>query len=147
MTTEKLIERARCCPQLNETEDPNWENCCNCPHMFDDCTDLNILGVKWKLILTTPTNDDRLENAAGITDDTIKEMVVDNTKNYSPENGTKKHIESYIKKVMRHEIIHAFLCESGLAENSDWATNEELVDWIAIQAPKLIKAWKDADAL
>ena len=48
---------------------------------------------------------------------------------------------------MRHEIIHAFLCESGLAENSDWATNEELVDWIAIQAPKLIKAWKDADAL
>lgn len=37
MTTEKLIERARCCPQLNETEDPNWENCCNCPHMFDEC--------------------------------------------------------------------------------------------------------------
>lgn len=109
--------------------------------------DIKILGVKWKLILTTPTNDDRLENAAGITDDTIKEMVVDNTKNYSPANGTKKHIESYIKKVMRHEIIHAFLCESGLAENSDWATNEELVDWIAIQAPKLIKAWKDVDAL
>ena len=27
------------------------------------------------------------------------------------------------------------------------ATNEELVDWIAIQAPKLIKAWKDVDAL
>ena len=109
--------------------------------------DIKILGEKWKLILTTPTNDDRLENAVGITDDTIKEMVVDNTKNYSPENGTKKHIESYIKKVMRHEIIHAFLCESGLAENSDWATNEELVDWIAIQAPKLIKAWKDVDAL
>ena len=37
MTTEKLIERARCCPQLNETEDPNWENCCNCPHMFVEC--------------------------------------------------------------------------------------------------------------
>lgn len=37
MTTEKLIERARCCPQLNETENPNWENCCNCPHMFDEC--------------------------------------------------------------------------------------------------------------
>lgn len=37
MTTERLIERARCCPQLNETEDPNWENCCNCPHMFGEC--------------------------------------------------------------------------------------------------------------
>ena len=36
MTTEKLIERARCCPQLNEIE-PNWENCCNCPLMFEEC--------------------------------------------------------------------------------------------------------------
>ena len=51
------------------------------------------------------------------------------------------------RKNHRHEIIHAFLCESGLAENSTWAQEEEMVDWFAKQAPKLIKAWKEAGAL
>lgn len=47
---------------------------------------------------------------------------------------------------MRHEVIHAFLFESGLAENSNisdaWAVNEEMVDWLAIQAPKIFKAFQ-----
>ena len=44
-------------------------------------------------------------------------------------------------------MIHAFLHESGLAVNSDWAQNEEMVDWFALQAPKLFKAFKEAGAL
>ena len=51
------------------------------------------------------------------------------------------------QKNHRHEIVHAFLFESGLAENSEWAQNEEMVDWIAKQGPKLIKAWQEAGAL
>lgn len=46
-----------------------------------------------------------------------------------------------------NEIVHAFLLESGLDENSEWARNEELVDWIAIQGPKIWKAWQEADAV
>lgn len=42
---------------------------------------------------------------------------------------------------MRHEILHAFLFESGLSENAGfsgcWATNEEMVDWFAIQSTKI----------
>ena len=52
-----------------------------------------------------------------------------------------------INKVKRHEIIHAFLFESGLAENSAWAQNEEMVDFFAIQFPKLLKAFETAGAL
>jgi hypothetical protein len=37
---------------------------------------------------------------------------------------------------MRHELIHAFLFESGL-DCCSWADKEEIVDWIAIQFPKL----------
>lgn len=56
------------------------------------------------------------------------------------------------KETLRHEIVHAFLYESGLAGSSlgienGWATNEEMVDWIAIQANKLIEAWKAAGCL
>ena len=44
-------------------------------------------------------------------------------------------------------VPHVFLFECGLAENSPWAQNEELVDWIAIQGPKIHKAWEEAGAL
>lgn len=36
-----------------------------------------------------------------------------------------------------HELIHAFLYECGLNDSSDWARNEELIDWLAIQFPKI----------
>lgn len=37
---------------------------------------------------------------------------------------------------IRHELIHAFLFESGLHGN-DWSDNENMVDWFANQLPKL----------
>lgn len=36
-----------------------------------------------------------------------------------------------------------FFAESGLRSNSDFAENEELVDWIAIQFPKIAKVFSD----
>ena len=56
------------------------------------------------------------------------------------------------KMTLRHEITHAFLNESGLQNDtsvpgSGWATNEEMVDWIAIQFPKMKKAFEEADCL
>ena len=59
----------------------------------------------------------------------------------------KKNLAVQIRKNKRHEIIHAFLFESGLAENSSWAQNEEMVDFFAIQFPKLVEAFKEADAM
>ena len=52
---------------------------------------------------------------------------------------------------MRHEITHAFLNESGLDANASdtdcWAKNEEMVDWFAIQSPKIYKAFNEVGAL
>ena len=51
----------------------------------------------------------------------------------------------------RHEIVHAFLLESGLAECSGdtdcWAQNEAMVDWFARQGQKIYAAWLEAGAL
>lgn len=44
---------------------------------------------------------------------------------------------NFINKVLRHEIIHAFLYESGLSTCCEWANNETIIDWIAIQSPKI----------
>jgi hypothetical protein len=56
-----------------------------------------------------------------------------------------------IKATLRHEIIHAFLHESGLSGSSvtdvPWAVNEEMVDWFAIQFPKMIKVFEQLDCI
>lgn len=54
-------------------------------------------------------------------------------------------------KQLRHEIIHAFLAESGLQCNFEhstmWGHEETMVDWIAIQFPKLLEVYKELNIL
>lgn len=57
-----------------------------------------------------------------------------------------------MKKTLRHEIIHAFLTESGLHGNTynvdgGWAMNEEMVDWFAIQSPKIMRVFEELEVL
>lgn len=56
------------------------------------------------------------------------------------------------RSTLRHEIVHAFLAESGLDTNTNitagpWARDEEIVDWIARQGEKIWKAWAEVGAL
>lgn len=56
------------------------------------------------------------------------------------------------KCTLRHELTHAFLNESGLQWNSlttdqAWAKNEEMVDWFAIQSPKIFRLFQEIEAL
>ena len=66
-------------------------------------------------------------------------------------DGTMESAQIGEKHSLRHEIIHAFLFESGLAGEShcstSWAGNEEMIDWIALQLPKIIKVCEEAEAL
>lgn len=96
---------------------------------------INILGTKYKIIDKTLEEEKRLEDCNAFIDWTNKEIVVE--KNIE---GTLKNMEVYKNKVIRHEIIHGFFLESGLV---DYSNDELLVDWIAIQLPKIIKATKD----
>ena len=52
----------------------------------------------------------------------------------------------YAKDTMRHEIIHAFIFESGFA--FVLGDKEECVtEWLTIQLPKMIDAMNEVDAL
>lgn len=106
---------------------------------------VNILGTEYTIRFIPEEEDDILKDYDGYCDETVKEVVVKKDKRGEP--GSKKNLELQEQKNHRHEIVHAFLFESGLAENSGWAQNEEMVDWIAKQGPKLIKAWQEAGAL
>lgn len=68
--------------------------------------------------------------------------------NHTNESSTD--IENAIKLTIRHEILHAFFNESGLSWSSQeisgpWSANEEMIDWFAIQSPKIFKTYKELE--
>ena len=105
---------------------------------------VNVLGAKYSLIESNSTKDVVLNDKDGYCDTSIKVCVVDEMNITDP--NAKKNLPEYKKAVKRHELIHAFLYESGL-DTQSWANNEEMVDWIAIQFPKMLQAFKDAEAI
>lgn len=108
---------------------------------------INILGADYTIKRQTKAENPKLENAWGFCEQYSKEIVVDTFEEEKKNVMVVNNFEEFEKKVMRHEIIHAFLGESGLKSNSDWAENEEMIDWFAIQAPKLFKAFKELDLI
>lgn len=107
---------------------------------------IDVLGTKYTVTVTTAQKDPFLLNCDGYCDKTTKQIVV-KAKDNENELG---NYDVYLKKIKRHEIIHAFLFESGLHENfnhKEWGHDETMVDWVAVQFPKLMTAFKAADCL
>ena len=111
-----------------------------------DASSVHILGTEYTILKRSEKDDKRLNNCDGYCDWTTKQIVVE-----QEMNGNLGDMDCYMKKVLRHEIVHAFALESGLHECSGetdaWAANEAMVDWFARQGPKIYKAWQEADAL
>ena len=101
---------------------------------------VNILGTKYTIKESNRVADPNLECADGYCDYSTKVIVIDTFKD-SPGN-----LEKYKKQVIRHELVHAFLYESGL-DTCSWGRNEEIVDWIACQFPKMQNAFEQCNAL
>ena len=104
---------------------------------------INVLGTEYDIFERTRDENAVLQTCDGYCDKTVKKICVLSV------NGMESDLEKpewFMKKVKRHEIVHAFLLESGLHENVEW--NEELiVDWIAVQGEKIYKAWREAKCL
>lgn len=97
---------------------------------------VKILGTEYEVIKDAEEKDyPQLKKCDGFTDFSIKRIVV---ADFDKDESSVDDIDWYKKKVLRHELVHAFIHESGLAENCDWTRNEELTDWIAIQFEKIL---------
>lgn len=112
--------------------------------------EIEILGTLYKIIFINDDKEVRLKENWGFTDFHTKEIFIRDDIEEETKDSCKNLVD-FKNKVIRHEIIHAFLYESGLRENSNkiyaWAENEEMVDWFAIQSPKLYKVYKELDIL
>lgn len=116
---------------------------------------VNILGTKYEICRVKAGENEYMEKMhyGGLcttVDHRIYILDLSSTPEWADEPlEIRQAMEACTK---RHEIIHAFFNESGLQWNSfapeqAWAKNEEMVDWFAIQSPKIFKAFQEVGCL
>lgn len=115
---------------------------------------INVLGTEYKIETHKVSEDKYLEenSLAGYCGEESKLIVVADMSEEKYFDLSEEEQKSYRKKTLRHEIVHAYLNESGLSDSSNrydgaWAKNEEMVDWFAIQSPKIFKVYKELGIL
>ena len=113
-----------------------------------------VLGTEYDIKIKKYDEDEAFQKygASGYCGSFEKKIVLCDMKTYPDWQDEPEIVrEKQMKATLRHEIVHAFLNESGLSSNSNesdaWARNEEMVDWFAMQGEKIYKAWKEAGAL
>ena len=102
---------------------------------------VNILGSEWTVRSATEAEEPRLENKNGFTDWTARLICLE-----QEPQGDIGSMETYMNKVIRHELIHAFMDESGFGdcfEHKLFGHEETVVDWFAHQMPKIMKLADD----
>lgn len=107
---------------------------------------VSILGTEYTIEIKKKEEDKFLEKCDGYCDKTSHKIVVV----ARPEDNELEFFEEYQKKVIRHEIIHAFLFESGLQENfkhDEYGHDETMIDWIAVQFTKIWKTFIEVECI
>lgn len=112
---------------------------------------VNVLGTKYEIVYLPV--EEMEEGNGGFCDPDLKRISIlklDTIEEWKREKKEKR-VERE-KLFLRHEIVHAFLNESGLRDNCGhfdfpWTKNEEMVDWIACQGEKIHNAWREAGAI
>lgn len=116
---------------------------------------VDVLGVEYKIRLRIYEDEPAFKKRCILAycDDIAKEICVcDMMSCPDTMNETMEWCIAFEKESLRHELVHAFLNESGLKASAmeyegAWCKNEEMVDWMAVQFPKMAKAFKELDLL
>lgn len=102
---------------------------------------VNILGTEY-----TIEDDESLAKtqADGLHEEYAKRISMRKAEDMLTDNDNEQLKKLRYDEVVRHEIMHAFFIESGL---EDYCANEQLINWLAIQSPKIFKVFQELDVL
>lgn len=110
---------------------------------------VNILGATWSVHFENVESNPRYEKHNGWCDNSTKQCHIGfRPKNLmSPENPYE-----FYNSIARHEIIHAFLYESGIVNaaiirTNKWCKDEMMIDWMAAQMPKIYEVFKQLNIM
>jgi len=102
-------------------------------------TTAKIMGEQWSVVFRKESEDVAINDncKAGYCDKTSKRIAI--RAGYDTGPSTLDNFLSYQDETIRHEIVHAFLFESGFDHNTDWAINETVIAWIANKLPYIVE--------
>ena len=110
---------------------------------------VSVLGTEYKVYVDVPQEkDELLQGCCGYCDKSAKRIAVV----AEPKDSELANWTYYSKESLRHELIHAFMSESGIDGNCLWDIAgeehpEHMVAWLAIQFPKILKVFQEVNAL
>ena len=109
---------------------------------------VDVLGSEYVIYTNvSPEDDPILLDCGGYCDKTTRRIVI-----IEPADTNLGDWHEYEKTCIRHELVHAFLFESGIGGDTLWDIEgqehpEHMVEWIAMQFPKMVKAFQAVGAL
>ena len=98
-----------------------------------------ILGAEYDF-----SEDCKDEGADGVSEFYRKTIKVRPAEKMLEDGETEEAKRERWKEVVRHEIFHCFLYEAG---NDRYAWDENLVNTLAVNAPKIFQKLKDLEAI
>ena len=102
---------------------------------------VNILGTEYSI----ETDDNLIKSGAdGMCEQYLKRISTRKVEDMLTEGDTEEVKKKRFDEVMRHEVTHAFFVEAGL---EDYCENEQLVNWFAIQSPKIFDVFQELNIL
>lgn len=109
---------------------------------------VDVLGTRYKIEVRKVSEDKYMQDnhLDGYCNSCLHRIVISDLKDLYTE-WTDEERSLYLKQLLRHEVLHAFFNESGLQDSANqspnsWSTNEEMVDWFAIQFSKIMQAYQ-----
>lgn len=102
---------------------------------------INILGTQYEIVEDAGL---RRTGFDGLCRNYGKTLQVRDSTDMLDQDATEDEKRIRYKETVRHELVHAFFFESGLDE---YCENEQLVSWIAIQFPKMLKVFQEAECM
>lgn len=102
---------------------------------------VNILGTEYAIEDDINLNKTQLD---GLHEEYAKRISMRPTEDMLTNDDNENLKKIRYDEVVRHEVMHAFFIESGL---EDYCANEQLVNWFAIQSPKIFKVFQELGIL
>ena len=103
---------------------------------------INILGVEYRIFDQKEEDNKKLQGADGLCEYYAHKIIIDTE--HKDDANNFDNISEYYHKVLRHEAFHALFAEMGI---KDWTNDEQLVDMLAMQYPKIRVIMDKLDAM
>ena len=114
--------------------------------VYGNTMKIDILGTEYtiKHAEKEAVKDFKDEIADAFCDCTSREIVIRNIKD-DEDIGNK---QNYINRLLRHEVIHAYMFECGLGAeipHPQTGHDEAMIDWFARMAPRIMQTFIELD--